>query len=165
MSRTPKRLFDSLAGQTQLDALEVKWGDYNDLGAIANANNLRYLTLRGAGKVTDVSPLRHLTSLESLAVEGFDVLDDTEPLGSLSRLTSLELGGKWMGSTKGHIPSIEFLRSLPNLQELLIHTLIVDSKDYSPVLALTELKSVSFMEVRGMVPTYEELKAALPWSG
>jgi hypothetical protein len=33
-TRTPKRLFAALAGQSQLESLKVKWGDYADLRPI-----------------------------------------------------------------------------------------------------------------------------------
>ena len=35
VSRTPKRLFDALAGQPQLQRLSVKWGDFDDLSALS----------------------------------------------------------------------------------------------------------------------------------
>lgn len=35
-TRTPKRLFDALAGQPQLVRLSVKWGDYEDLSPLEN---------------------------------------------------------------------------------------------------------------------------------
>jgi len=47
VTRTPKRLFASLQGQTQLRRLAIKWGDYEDLSAVSGLHELRVLTLRG----------------------------------------------------------------------------------------------------------------------
>jgi len=163
VSRTPKRLFESLSGQTQLVELKVKWGDYSDLRAIAGAQGLQDLSLHGASKVTDLGPLAELPNLESLSVEGFVRIEDPSPLGHLSRLRTLELGGNWMSPRIGHLPNIDFLSELPGLERLLLHTVIIDSKDYSPALKLERLKSVRIMKVRGMSPSIEDLQAALPW--
>lgn len=163
-TRTPARLFDALSGQTQLESLEVKWGDYRDLSAVAGMEGLRCLFLRGASKVDDLEPLRNLTSLEALAIEGFKVIANPDPLGRLSQLTELELGGDWVAPRNGHLASLDFLHGVPLLEDLLLHALIVDDKDYSPVLSLRRLRTVRIMAVRGMRPTIEELKASLPWS-
>jgi hypothetical protein len=164
-SRTPSRLFEALAGQAQLQSLEIKWGDYADLSPLSTISELQHLSLRGASKVTDVEPLAVLTSLRSLAIEGFREIADSSPLGRLTALTRLELGGNWMAPRNGHLSSIAFLRELRGLNDLLLHTVIVDDKDYSPLMDLPLLQKVRVMAVRGMVPSIEELKAALPWDG
>jgi len=164
-SRTPSRLFEALAGQAQLQSLEIKWGDYADLSPLSAMSELQHLSLRGASKVTDIEPLAALTTLRSLAIEGFREIADPSPLGRLTALISLELGGNWMTPRNGHVPSLAFLRELPGLHDLLLHTLVVDDKDYSPLLGLPQLQRVRVMAVRGMIPTIEELKAALPWDG
>jgi hypothetical protein len=53
---------------------------------------------------------------------------------------------------------------MPQLQRLLLHTMIVDDLDYSPVLALPALDEVWVMQAHGMRPSYEELTALTPWS-
>jgi hypothetical protein len=164
-SRTPARLFDALTHQVQLRRLEVKWGDYSDLGMLRPLTSLVTLTLRGASKVTDVAALGDLFGVRALAIEGFRHIDDPTPLGRLGSLTSLELGGNWMAPRNGHLPSIGFLRDLTELRELLLHTVVVDDKDYSPVLDLPKLEKVRIMAVRGMNPPIEELKGSLPWNG
>ena len=70
-----------------------------------------------------------------------------------------------MAPRNGHLPSVGFLRELRQIEDLLLHTVIVDDKDYSPLLELHRLKRVRVMEVRGMAPTMESLRAALPWDG
>jgi hypothetical protein len=39
VTRTPKRLFEALVAQTQLEALHVKWGDYDDLSVVGGLAN------------------------------------------------------------------------------------------------------------------------------
>lgn len=40
--------------------------------------------------------------------------------------------------------------------------MIVDNKDYTPLLSLPELTEVRVMPSRGMMPTHDELAAAIP---
>ena len=145
-SRTPSRLFAALSGQPQLTRLVVKWGDYADLTPIAAMTGLRTLRLRGASAVGDVSPLRALEHLDLLTLEGFTTIDDPSPLANLRALRHLELGGKWMTPRNGHITSIGFLRELRGLEHVLLHTLVVDDLDYSPLLELPRLRSVRVMK-------------------
>ena len=164
-SRTPRRLFEALAGQPQLRSLTVKWGDYSDLSPLTGMVELQQLALRGASGVHDLTPISVLTRLETLAVEGFRDIRDLSQLRKLQHLTSLELGGDWMTPRSAHVASIDVLRHLPGLQRLLLLTLIVDDKDYSPLLALPNLNAVRFKKVRGMRPPFEELRSRLPWDG
>jgi hypothetical protein len=164
-TRTPRRLFDALSAQCQLTSLRVKWGDYSDLSPVSALTELTVLELRGASQVAQVGALSRLTKLRLLAIEGFKQIDDPSPLGELTLLNDLELGGDWRANRNAHLPTISFLPGLPNLTDLLLHTLVVDDKDYSPLLYLPRLQRVRVMAVRGMTPPLEELKAALPWSG
>ena len=163
-SRTPKRLFASLGAQTQLQRLAVKWGDYEDLSVLTNFPDLCELSLGGASSVTSVEPLGRLMALEYLAIEGLKRAHDMSPLGRLENLTTLELGGDWKSPRIAHVDSIGFLRHLTKLEDLLLHTIIVDDLDYAPLLALPRLRSVAVMKARGMTPSHEHLKSVLPWS-
>jgi len=163
-SRTPKRLFAALAGQPQLLRLVVKWGDYEDLSPVASMTSLRHLELRGATAISNVAALASLTTLELLALEGFRSIEDLSPLGNLRALTDLEIGGAWMTPRNGHVSSIRFLTDLPQLEKVLLHTLVVDDLDYTPLLHLPRLRSVRVMKVRGMQPSHDELRRQLPWS-
>jgi hypothetical protein len=163
-SRTPKRLFESLRAQTQLRRLAVKWGDYDDLSPLAGLAELCELSLRGASCVTSVEPLGGLGTLQRLAIESLRRAHDLSALGRLTSLTDLELGGNWMSPRNAHVNSIGFLRDLTALENVLLHTIIVDDLDYSPLLSLPRLRSVRVMKTRGMKPSHEDLKSALPWS-
>lgn len=164
VSRTPKRLFAALAGQTQLRHLSIKWGDYEDLSPLRNLSALDSLRLGGASSVRSVAPLAYLTRLTSLEIEGLRYARDLTPLQGLVGLTHLELGGNWMSPRIAHIDSIAWIVSLGNLVDVLLHTLIVDDLDYTPLLALPHLRTVRMMEARGMKPSIAEFQARYPAS-
>jgi hypothetical protein len=161
-SRTPKRLFESLRGQTQLESLEVKWGDYAELEPLVGMRTLRELRLGGASSVVSLEPLRELTGLRALLVESLRHVRDLSPLGALRQLVDLEVGGDWTSPRVVHVDSIAFLRELPGLERLVLHTMIVDDLDYTPLLGLPNLTEVRVKRARGMRPTHDELCAAIP---
>jgi hypothetical protein len=165
VTRTPKRLFDSLASQTQLELLAVKWGDYSDLTPLVGMSRLATLRLAGASSVADLSPLTRLHSLKRLEVESLRQVRDLSPLGECSALDSLELGGDWMSPRIAHVDSVAVLRKMPQLKRLALRTMAVDDHDYSPVLTLPRIEEVQIMKVRGMRPTFEEIKAMKSWAG
>ena len=164
LTRTPKRLFNALAAQTQLEGLFVKWGDYDDLASLQGMSNLRALRLGGASSVENVSPLAELTRLTHLEIESLRRAHDLSPLGELRELRQLEFGGDWMSPRIAHIDSIAWLSQLGAVEHLRMHTLIVDDHDYTPLLRLPRLKAVRVMATRGMHPTVEELQRLLPWA-
>jgi hypothetical protein len=163
-TRTPKRLFEALAPQVQLQALFVKWGDYDDLTPLQDMRSLSVLHVAGASRVTDVRPLAQLTSLRRLGLESLLKVRDVSPLGALTALTHLDLGGDWMSPRNARIESLAWLVELRNLQHLLLHTLAVDDLDYTPLLRLERLQAVRVMRVRGMKPAFDLLKEQLPWA-
>jgi hypothetical protein len=164
-TRTPKRLFDALAGQHYLASLEVKWGVYDDLSVLSSMSQLQTLRLAGASKVRNLGPLADLQLVETLQVEGLQGTIDASPVGEMRAVKDLELGGNWMTPRNVRLPSIAFLRRMPQLERLLLHTLIVDDLDYSPLLSLPHLKKVRVRATRGMTPTHDELIRQLPWDG
>jgi hypothetical protein len=163
LTRTPKRLFGALSAQSQLTALQVKWGDYDDLDVLSEMGGLVTLRLRGASGVQDLRPLAGLQAVETLQVEGLRGLLDASPVGQMRSVTDLELGGNWMTPKNVRITSAAFLAEMPQLQRLLLHTLIVDDLDYRPLLSLPNLQKVRVMASRGMTPSKEELVERLPW--
>ena len=162
VTRTPKRLFDALTTQAQLKKLIVKWGNYDSLRPIQGLN-LQVLRLGGASSLASVAPLASLRDLTHLEIESLRLVHDLSPLGALAHLRQLEFGGNWMTPRVAHIDSIAWLPRLRRLEHLLIHTLIVDDLDYSPVLRLPGLRAVRIMAAKGMTPSLAELKERLPW--
>ncbi len=78
-------------------------------------------------------------------------------------VTDLDLGGNWMTPRNVRLRSIAFLLGMPQLERLLLTTLIVDDLAYRPLLSLPDLKEVAVMETRGMKPPYQDLVKSLPW--
>jgi len=96
-TRTPKRLFASLAGQSQLRSLFVKWGDYEDLSALSGMDQIEALRLGGAASVRSVEPIVDLrATLTHLEIESVRHVHDLTPLGRLDGLIQLDVGGDWM---------------------------------------------------------------------
>lgn len=151
-TRTPKRLFESLAAQTQLEALRIKWGDYEDLSPLTGMKPLRTLVLGGASSVRTLEPLAGLNEVETLLIEGLKRVRDLAPLARMSGVVDLEVVGDWMSLRVAHVDSIGFLRDMQQLRRLILHTMIADDLDYSPLLALPNVKEMRVMEARGMRP-------------
>jgi len=164
-TRTPKRLFDALSGQHQLTSLQVKWGDYDDLSVLSSTSQLHTLRLAGASQVRNLAHLAGLQRVETLQVEGLQGLVDASPVGEMRAVKDLELGGDWMTPRNVRLQSVAFLAQMPQLERLLLHTVIVDDLDYTPLLSLSNLKKVRVMAARGMTPTHDELMHRLPWDG
>jgi hypothetical protein len=161
-SRTPKRLFEALTAQSQLRRLGVKWGDYKDLQALVSMDDLIDLTLGGASGVRSLEPLARLRRVERLHIESLRHVRDLSPLSHLTSVTDLEVGGDWRSPRIAHVNSIAFLADMPQLRNLVIHSIIVDSLDYSPLLRLPHLKTLRVMKARGMTPRWEELAESIP---
>lgn len=161
VTRTPARLFKSLASQTQLRRLRIKWGDYEDLTTLSGMTQLQDLALLGASSVRDVTPLGGLVTLRDLEIDSLKHAHDLKALGTLVHLEGLELGGDWMSVRIAHIDSIGFIRQLGNLERLVLHTIVVDDLDYSPLLSHQDLQVARVMKVRGMKPSHEDLRSAI----
>ncbi|GAA3798114.1 hypothetical protein [Cellulomonas soli] len=165
VTRTPKRLFDALARQTQLRRLTLKWGDYDDLHALTGMADLLELRLRGASNVRSIDPLAELTSVETLEIDALRHARVLDAIGAMTSVRDLELGGDWMSIRVAHVDSIGFLAAMQNLERLRLHTIVVDDGDYSPIVSLPRLRSLRVMGTRGMTPTLEALQALTAWDG
>ena len=109
--------------------------------------------LGGASGVPSLAPLAEMPQLRQLNVDSLLHVHDLSPLGSLSATPELlEIGGDWMSPRVVHVDSVAFLRSLPHLESLVLHTMIVDNLDYSPLLSLGRLPEVRVMPAQGMRP-------------
>jgi len=163
VSRTPRRLFDALAGQQQLRRLSVKWGDYEDLSALSDLTRLTYLRLGGASSVRNLSPLSALAGVVELELASLRHAHDLDPIGAMRTVTSLEVAGDTWSMRIAHVDSLSFLRQMRQLRRLRLDTLVVDDLDYSPILELSNLQSLVVTRARGMRPKFEELVASTPW--
>lgn len=159
VSRTPARLWNSLAGQTQLRVLRMKWGDYSDLSVLEKMGDLAELRLGSSPAVTSLEPLASLKNLKTLELENMWRVHDYEPLGEIAGLQHLAVRGG-----EGHTvraDSIEFLRHLRAL-ETLSWSPAVASLDYSPILDLVWVKELRLSSKRGMTPSMTDLEWAVP---
>ena len=163
VSRTPRRLFEALAGQPQLRRLSVKWGDFEDLSALSELTDLSYLRLGGASRVRDLRPLAGLSRVAELDLESLRHAHDLTPIGAMSGVTSLAIAGAIWSLRIAHVDSLSFLREMPQLRWLRLHAVIVDDLDYSPILELPSLQSLWVMKARGMRPAFDDLVASTPW--
>lgn len=159
-TRAPKRLISSLRGQTQLRGLQIKWGDYDDISALALTPDLWLAELKGAPALTDLTPLRSARSLRVLRLDDTRRATDYSPLADLRSLEELELTSGF-NSPGLNLPSISFLRGLTGLRRLVIGSRVLD-EDYSPLLGLTNLEDLWVQRQKVMHPTYEELERAIP---
>ncbi|MFD1722354.1 hypothetical protein [Amnibacterium endophyticum] len=160
VTRTPKRLFASLRGQSQLERLALKWGDYDDLAALAPMRRLLELDLGGASGVTDLQPLAGLASLRRLRLEGTKRVHDYSPLGSLAQLEQLTVS-EGLGGPRLHADTLGWVRGLRALRSLGFGV-TVDDLDYSAVLDLGHVEHISIAPVKGMHPSLVDLEWASP---
>ena len=158
-TRLPKRLFDSLAGQTQLRKLSTSWGVYDDLAALGNMPHLAELHLESATSVTTIEPLRTMTQLLDLTLGNTVRLRDFSPLGELTNLRQLTIGGG--GEARIHAESLNFLLSLRELRKLNCWVVPIDL-DYSVVLALDWIEEIDLVEAKGMNPSLMDLEWSVP---
>ena len=118
-SRVPQELLSSLEGQTGLESLEIKWGDYCDLTPLSELSRLRSLALGGAVEVADLTPLTTLAGLGSLVVDQPFLVRDQSPISTLTGLRELVYGNAYPGSDKVvEIPGFAWLGPLTRLRSL-----------------------------------------------
>lgn len=159
-SRAPKRLITALRGQTQVRGLSIKWGDYDDLSALATMPDLWTAELGGASALMNLDPLRAAQSLRFLRLGDSRRVADYSALGALANLEELEFV-TGMGSATFGIPNINFLREMPSLRHLSIAARVLDN-DYSPLLDRTTLESLWVLKQKTMSPSYNELVLRIP---
>ncbi|WP_162924972.1 leucine-rich repeat domain-containing protein [Mycetocola zhujimingii] len=140
----PQPLLDSLAGQPQLEALDVKWGSYSDLNAVTSLPNLRVLTLGGARSVTDLRPLASLSKLRTLVVDGAFLVTDLTPLSSLGTLRELVYGNCSLGSDKTvEVRDFVWIRPMADLRTLQMPGSRLSGTDLSDLLTLPNLSQLN----------------------
>ncbi len=159
-SRTPKRLFASLEGQTQLETLVTKWGDYDDLRPLIGMRSLDTLELHSAPALVDLAPLAEIPSLRRLVLTGTFRVRDYSAIGACKRLEDLAV---LPGTERGRstTPDLDFLAELPLLREL--HFGVEpDDRDWSPILRLQHVDRISIATAADMRPTLLDLEWAVP---
>jgi hypothetical protein len=150
-------VFDAACELHQLEVLQIKWGSFHDLGAIAALQGLQALFIGSSTRVASIEPLVTLTSLKVLEIESLKRISDFTPLKSLKSLRSLAVtGSTW---SRQAIECLEPFASMTWLTSLAIDTSKVSS--LGPLGTLAGLRELA---LGGRLP-YEEyawLSARLP---
>jgi hypothetical protein len=126
------------------------------LKGIENAQNIKHLRFVSLKKLDSIKLLDELPNLESLAVEGCTKIDynnfTTNQHIKRLRIDTLE-------SKPNSIPTIKFLRKMPNLEEVHLLTAVKDG-DMNPLLDLPHLKRCWFQDKKHYSHNYSTIEAA-----
>lgn len=119
---------------TKLDTLRLIEGKTVSLCGIEKAINMQYLDISYNRNLVDISALAKIKhSLKSLSIHNCSKITDFSVLYELVNLEKLEI---WGNNT---IPSLDFIRYMPNLKTLFLEINIADG-DITPCLNLRSAK-------------------------
>lgn len=156
-TRMPQELLDAACHQVNLRRLEIKWGVYQDLSAIANLQKLELLKIGSGAGVKNIGPVTELPRLIGLAVENFQKIADYSPLARLKKLQSLTIEGDAFGPQYIRIQSLKFLEEMTQLRHLTLLTYRLQDKDYRPIQRLRKLEHLTLPYSRDVKACYEDL--------
>lgn len=156
-TRMPQELFDAVCNQKRLKRLEIKWGAYKDLSAIENLTNIELLHIGSGASVDRIEPLSKFKNIVALSVENFQNIKNYDCLSELTTLESLSIEGDGMGPQFIKIDNIDFVRNLPQLRFFRLLTVRLQSKDYTPILALKNVEHLTLRSNREVSKLYNEL--------
>ena len=112
-----------LAGMTKMESLQLGGLVIDDLSVVANMPNLKYFTVFGGKRLTDISPLAGETNLEVLTLRG-NLISDITPLVGLTNLRYLDL-------QDNAVSDVTSLTGLTKLERLFLEKNPIT--DYSPL--------------------------------
>lgn len=124
---------DILTGNTELRALDIKWGNpVRDISGLRKLGKLERLSI-SSSELTDISPIASLDSLKFLdlscdSISDISVLADCKSLKRLSLIDCKQ------------VADISPLSELNALEEILICNTAID--DFTPLLSMESLKKV-----------------------
>lgn len=124
----------------------------------AGTSGIAELEFRSRTPARLFAALAAQTQLRRLELKWGDYAD-LSVLSGMTQLDTLMLGGAVAVTSLAR--SVEFVRGMTGLTSLRWSP-IVDSADYSPFLALTNVDDLWITASRGMSPRMDELEAALP---
>lgn len=160
-TRMPQELFDAVCCQRKLTNLHIKWGVYPDISKLEHLQALKYLHIGSGRSVSSINPIAKLKNLVALSIENFQKIEDYSALSALKHLESLSLEGDFAAPRNLRLQSLSFLRHMPLLRSFSLLTARVLDKDYSPLLELTELESLTLKSCKEVKDLYPQL-IALP---
>lgn len=104
--------------------------DFCSLSGVENCPQLQWLSLSYMRSLTDISALKSLApTLRALYIENCPKISDFSVIAKLKNLEYLELTGK------NEIPSLDFIRELPNLKFISLSMNVLDG-DITPCLGM-----------------------------
>ena len=125
------------AYQIEYLSIDTSFGGFKSLFGIACLRNLEELDIEYCRKLEDISEMGNLKKLKILRlfdlpnkVNDFTILSDLQYLEKLYLINTEEGGQK-------SIPTIDFLKKLPNLRECFINYNVLDG-DLTPLMRLDE---------------------------
>lgn len=152
----PQELFDAICRQENLRKLNIKWGRYSDISNISNLKQLTYLHIGGGAGVQSIESLSNLENLVALSIESFHKIDDYSLLSRLKNLESLSIEGDSLSPKYISINSLDFLRDMKQLRFFRLLSARLQSKDYSPVLALENIEHLTLRSGKEVKSLYSE---------
>jgi len=124
---------DNLTGNTQLRALDIRWGNpVRDISGLRKLRKLERLSILSP-ELTDISPIGSLDSLSILEMSCGSV-NDISPLIGCKSLIYLSLG------ESKQVADISQLAELKNLEEIHIYGTAIS--DFTPLLSMESLRKV-----------------------
>ena len=155
-TRMPQELFDAICCQKRLKRLEIKWGAYKDLSAIEKLTDIELLHIGSGAGVESIKPLSKLKKIIALSVENFQKITNYDDLSELTTLESLSIDGDGFGPQYIKIDNIGFINSMTQLRFFRLLTERLQSKDYSPILSLTNMEHLTLRNTKEVSKLYYE---------
>lgn len=150
-------VFDAACALPNLEVLRIKWGNVQDISAIAQLRKLRALYFGSATRVKSIAPLGELPALEILLLENFKSIDDFTPLTALRSLRDLSVtGSMWSRQAIGSLA--------PFAEMTWLESLALDTSSVQSLKPLSRLTGLQSLDLGGRLPfeEYAWLSAKLP---
>jgi Leucine-rich repeat (LRR) protein len=156
-TRMPQELFDAVCSQKQLKQLDIKWGGYKDITAIENLTNIELLHIGSGSSVESIKPISKLKNIVALSVENFQKIANYDDFADLTTLESLSIVGDRMAPKFIKIDNIDFVKKMSQLRYFRLLTEQLQSKDYTPILALNNVEHLTLRSNKEVSQLYSEL--------
>ncbi len=132
-TRVNQKIFDAICCQTNIKALWIKWGVFNNVEQLVKLENLEHLRLGGGASVESIDSIGKLKNLKSFSSACLYKIHDYSFLENLSNLTALSIEGDGFSSMKKVvISSLNFLNDMPQLKRLNLAMVKISDHSYAP---------------------------------
>lgn len=139
---------------SSLETIYLRDSQIKSLNSIEKVSNLKELHLVGIKKIESTQQLNNLPHLQTLSIRGCKNID-YHNFTTNSNIINLQID---LEEIKGVIPSLNFLKYLPNLEMIMIlGDRIITDGDMTPFLELPKLKRIWFGDSKKYSHTLEEI--------